>query len=202
MPPEHSDWPGQQQPQAGSSGPGPAGFAQAGLAEAPASDGPAAASTLVGRTRSAEHTLQSGKTYRIGRDPPSDIIVDDARVSWRHSVLRAQGDGWLLEDVGSTNGTFVGLQRIDRVPITANCVVRLGNPAAGPALRSIPQPAPPAPAVRQAQAAAPAAAASPFAPPAPLEPAAPRRPDPPSQAPPPPARPRQFPPPQAPPPRP
>src|SRR3974390_2403998 len=182
MPPEHSDWPGQQQPQAGSSGPGPAGFAQAGLAEAPASDGPAAASTLVVRTRSAEHTLQSGKTYRIGRDPPSDIIVDDARVSWRHSVLRAQGDGWLLEDVGSTNGTFVGLQRIDRVPITANCVVRLGNPDDGPVLRCMPQPGPPAPAVRQAQAAAPAAGAPPLAP---------LRARPPPAAPPPPPRPRR-----------
>src|SRR3974377_2356240 len=109
MPPEHSDWPGQQQPQAGSSGPGPAGFAQAGLAEAPAPAGPAAASTLVVRTRSAEHTLQSGKTYRIGRDPTSDIIVDDARVSWRHKVVRAPGGGWVLGGVGGTTGTFGGV---------------------------------------------------------------------------------------------
>src|ERR1700752_3727691 len=115
MPPEHSDWPGQQQSQAGSMGPGPAGFAQAGLAEAPASAGTA----LVVRTRSAEQTLHGGKTYRIGRDPKSDIFVDDSRVSWRHGVLRFEGNGWLLEDVGSTNGTFVGTQRIDRFSITA-----------------------------------------------------------------------------------
>jgi pSer/pThr/pTyr-binding forkhead associated (FHA) protein len=73
MPPEHSDWPVQQQPQAGSIGVGPAGFGQAGLAEAPVSAAPAAASTLVVRTRSAEHTLHRGQTYRIGRDPKSDI---------------------------------------------------------------------------------------------------------------------------------
>src|SRR6516164_3588038 len=130
MPPEHSDWPGPQQPQAGSVGPGQAGFA-----EAPASAAPA----LVVRTRSAERTLHGGSTYRIGRDPKSDIVVADSRVSWRHGTLRVEGDGWLLEDVGSTNGTFVGLQRMDRIPITGDCVVRLGNPDDGPVLRCMPQ---------------------------------------------------------------
>jgi ABC transport system ATP-binding/permease protein len=197
-------------------GPGPAGFAQAGLAEAPASAGPAGASAvpaLVVRTRSAEQTLRGGKTYRIGRDPKSDIVVDDSRVSWRHGVLRLEGNGWLLEDVGSTNGTFVGTQRIDRVPIAADCVVRLGNPDDGPILRCVPQ-APPV--ERQAERAAPVAAvaaAAAFTPAAPVEPVAPFEaappfePAPPRQAPPPqaaapaPAPPRPFPPP-APPPRP
>src|SRR5580693_3569873 len=142
MPPEHSDWPGQQQPQAGSPGPGPAGFAQAGLVEPPAPAGPAgepAAPALVVRTRSSERTLYGGSSYRIGRDPKSDIVMADSRVSWRHGVLRVEGDGWLLEDVGSTNGTFVGLQRIERIPIAADCVVRLGNPDDGPILRCMPQ---------------------------------------------------------------
>src|SRR3984957_1896328 len=174
MPPEHSDWPGQQQPPAGSPGPAPAGFAQAGLAEAPASAGPAggpvgssAVPALVVRTRSSERTLHGGSSYRIGRDPKSDIHVDDSRVSWKHGVLRVEGAGWLLEDVGSTNGTFVGLQRIERIPIAADCLVRLGNPDDGPILRCVPQ------------AAAPPAAARPAAPPAasPPKPAE-RRPDP------------------------
>ncbi|MGH3203526.1 MAG: FHA domain-containing protein, partial [Streptosporangiaceae bacterium] len=142
MPPEHSDWPGQQQPQAGSPGPAPAGFAQAGLAEAPPSSGPAVPALVV-RTRSSERTLYGGSKYRIGRDPKSDIVVDDSRVSWRHGVLRVEGDGWLLEDVGSTNGTFVGLQRIERIPIAADCVVRLGNPDDGPILRCMPRAAAP-----------------------------------------------------------
>jgi ABC-type multidrug transport system ATPase subunit len=183
-------------------GPGPAGFAQAGLAEAPASAGPAGASAvpaLVVRTRSAEQTLRGGKTYRIGRDPKSDIVVDDSRVSWRHGVLRFEGNGWLLEDVGSTNGTFVGTQRIDRVPIAADCVVRLGNPDDGPILRCVPQ-APPV--ERQAERAAPVAAvaaAAAFTPAAPVEPVAPFEAAPPFEPAPPfqPAPPRQAPPPQA-----
>src|SRR5580704_6840395 len=149
MPPERSDWPGQQPPQAGSPGPAPAGLAQAGLAEAPASAGPAggpagsaggtAVPALVVRTRSSERTLYGGSSYRIGRDPKSDIVMADSRVSWRHGVLRVEGGQWLLEDIGSTNGTFVGLQRIERIPIAADCVVRLGNPDDGPILRCVPQ---------------------------------------------------------------
>jgi ABC-type multidrug transport system ATPase subunit len=101
--------------------------------------------TLVVRTRSSERTLHGGTSYRIGRDPNSDIVMADSRVSWRHGVLRVDGDGWLLEDLGSTNGTFVGLQRIERVPIAADCVVRLGNPDDGPVLRCMLQAAAPAP---------------------------------------------------------
>src|ERR1700740_2237908 len=114
MPPEHSDWPGQQQPQAGSAGPGQAGLAQAGLAEAPASGGPAAASAvpaLVVRTRSAERTLPGGSIYRIGRDPKSDIFVADSRVSWRHGTLRVEGNGGLLEDARRPKRAFGGTQR-------------------------------------------------------------------------------------------
>jgi ABC transport system ATP-binding/permease protein len=151
MPSEHVDWPGQQPPQAGSLGPSPAGFAQAGLAEAaPPQDRTAAGSALpalVVRTQRSEHNLRGGTTYSIGRDPESDIAVPDTRVSWRHGVLQIDGGGWVLEDVGSTNGTFVGLQRVTRFAITSDCVVKLGNPDDGPVLRFILQAAvPPVPA--------------------------------------------------------
>jgi ABC transport system ATP-binding/permease protein len=151
MPSEPFDWPGQQPPQAGSPSPAAAGFAHAGLAEAaplPAgSAGGSALPDLLVRTQRSEHMLHGGTTYRIGRDPESDIVVADTRVSWRHGVLQVDGGGWVLEDIGSTNGTFVGVQRVNRVPISSDCVVRLGNPDDGPVLRCTPQAvAPPAPA--------------------------------------------------------
>jgi ABC transport system ATP-binding/permease protein len=165
MPPEHFDWSDRQPPQAG---PSPAGFAQAGLAEAaPRSAGPAsgpAVPPLVVRTRRSDHTLHAGATYSIGRDPSSDIVVLDSRVSWRHGVIRVEGGGWLLEDLGSTNGTFVGLQRVDRVPIVHESVVRLGNPEDGPDLRfmleapAAAQPGPAQPGAAQPGAAQPGAA--------------------------------------------
>ena len=87
--------------------------------------------------------MTAGTTYHIGRDPKSDIVMTDSRVSWQHGVLRVDGDTWIIEDLGSTNGTFLGLQRLDRIEIGAECVVRLGNPDDGPVLRCVPQgPAP------------------------------------------------------------
>ena len=58
-------------------------------------------------------------------------MIDEARVSWRHAVLRLEGSTWLLEDVGSTNGTFLGAERVKRVEITKDCVLRLGHPDDG-----------------------------------------------------------------------
>ena len=101
---------------------------------------------LVVRTRRSDHRLQAGTTYRIGRDPKSDIIMTDSRVSWRHAELRIDRDGWIIEDLGSTNGTFLGQEQLGRIQIRAACVVRLGNPDDGPVLRCMPQ-APAAPPV-------------------------------------------------------
>ena len=89
--------------------------------------------------------MKAGTAYRIGRDPKSDIVMTDSRVSWRHGVMRVDGGTWIIEDLGSTNGTFLGLQRLDRIEVSAECVVRLGNPDDGPVLRCVPQ-VPPRPA--------------------------------------------------------
>ncbi|MBV9446089.1 MAG: FHA domain-containing protein [Streptosporangiaceae bacterium] len=98
---------------------------------------------LVVRTRRSDHKFREGRAYRIGRDPESDIVMTDSRVSWKHGVLRVEGEGWVLEDAGSTNGTFLGARRVNRIEIGADCVVRLGNPDDGPILRFMPQLAPP-----------------------------------------------------------
>ncbi len=138
-----------------------------------------------------DRVLQAGSTYRIGRDPEADIVVADARVSWQHAILEQQGNGWLLQDAGSTNGTFVERQRIRQVAITGSCAVRFGHPDDGPLLTCalIGAPAlPDAGAIRvQAATAAwqpdappvripsPEVAVVPVAPAAPTPPAAPQR---------------------------
>ena len=65
--------------------------------------------------------------------------MTDSRVSWRHGELLFDGGAWIIKDLGSTNGTFLGPQRLDRIEIGADCVVRLGNPDDGPVLRCVPQ---------------------------------------------------------------
>ncbi len=133
---------------------------------------------LVVRTRRSDHTLRAGTSYRVGRDPASDICLTDSRVSWRHGVLRVDHGEWVFEDVGSRNGTFAGPQRVGRLPIAGDCVIRLGNADDGPVLRCMPQAAPAA-AAGPPPPAAPAAdwwrAQPPEAPAAePARPAAPR----------------------------
>ncbi len=86
------------------------------------------------RTPDSERSLSAGRSYFVGRDPQADIVVNDSRVSWRHAVLRLDGSTWLLEDVGSTNGTFQGSNRVQRLSISSTCAVRLGHPNDGPAL--------------------------------------------------------------------
>jgi ABC transport system ATP-binding/permease protein len=81
-----------------------------------------------------EKTLRPGPSYRVGRDPQSDIVIDDTRVSWNHAVLRSEDGTWLIEDCGSTNGTFVAAQKIGRFQITGDCVLRFGSRADGPAM--------------------------------------------------------------------
>jgi len=61
-------------------------------------------------------------------------VIADARVSWRHAVLRLEDGHWVLVDRASTNGTYAGNQRVDRIEIEGECLVRLGHPANGPAL--------------------------------------------------------------------
>lgn len=48
----------------------------------------------------------------IGRDVNNDIVVNDAEVSRTHTRLTLQGEGYLAEDLASTNGTFINGQRL------------------------------------------------------------------------------------------
>jgi ABC transport system ATP-binding/permease protein len=109
--------------------------------------------------------MKPGTTYSIGRDPKSDIVMTDSRVSWRHAVMRVDGGGWIIEDLGSTNGTFLGLQRLDRIELGAECVVRLGNPDDGPILRCAPAAAPARPDHQGTELSVPPAPPVPEAPP-------------------------------------
>jgi ABC-type multidrug transport system ATPase subunit len=94
-----------------------------------------AAPPLLVRTAHSVHRLESGREYRIGRDDRADIPLADARVSWEQAVLRAEGPVWVLEDLGSGAGTFVGADRVGRLEITLPYIVRFGDSVDGPLLR-------------------------------------------------------------------
>ncbi|UUU34927.1 FHA domain-containing protein [Streptomyces sp. CA-210063] len=79
-------------------------------------------------------TLDPSRAYTLGRDPQGDIVFDDARVSWRHATISFSGRSWVIEDHGSTNGTFVQGQRIHQLEIGPGSAVHLGNATDGPRL--------------------------------------------------------------------
>ncbi|MBN2388825.1 MAG: FHA domain-containing protein [Anaerolineales bacterium] len=61
----------------------------------------------------------AGKTYpldqpevTIGRDTTNTIPINDAEISRKHARLILKGNEYIIEDFGSTNGTFVSGQRI------------------------------------------------------------------------------------------
>ncbi|MGW6062903.1 FHA domain-containing protein [Streptomyces sp. NPDC055189] len=79
-------------------------------------------------------TLDPSRSYTLGRDPQGDLALDDARVSWRHATISWSGRTWVIEDHGSTNGTFVQGQRIHQMEIGPGSAVNLGNATDGPRL--------------------------------------------------------------------
>ncbi|MEU2509962.1 FHA domain-containing protein [Streptomyces sp. NPDC007863] len=79
-------------------------------------------------------TLEPSRSYTLGRDPQGDLVIDDARVSWRHATISWNGRSWAIEDHGSTNGTFVAGQRLQQLEIGPGTAVHLGNPTDGPRL--------------------------------------------------------------------
>ncbi|MCF3964234.1 ABC transporter ATP-binding protein/permease [Streptomyces fuscigenes] len=79
-------------------------------------------------------TLDPSRSYTLGRDPQGDLVVDDARVSWRHATIAWNGRGWAIEDHGSTNGTYARGQRVQQLELGPGSAVHLGNATDGPLL--------------------------------------------------------------------
>lgn len=108
--------------------------------------------------------------YTIGREAGNDIIINDPQVSRHHARLTLQGSAYVLEDLGSTNGTFVNGRRVSGpVSLAAGDMVGLGDTvvlaASGAADAAATQ-------VARAQAVPPTAPSMPAARPAAPKPAA------------------------------
>lgn len=79
------------------------------------------------RWSGGERTFGAGPPITVGRDVTSMIRLSDDRVSRRHAEVRPTPDGWLLVDVGSTAGLYVGNERVTELIITRPTVVRFGS---------------------------------------------------------------------------
>jgi pSer/pThr/pTyr-binding forkhead associated (FHA) protein len=86
------------------------------------------------KTGSGASFRSGGKSFEVGdgasvlgRDPDCDIPVEDPRVSWRHASVKLKGGSYVIEDLGSRNGTWLNEERIaGRSELRDEDVVRVG----------------------------------------------------------------------------
>lgn len=72
----------------------------------------------------------TGKPIFIGRANDSTLVLTDDYASTRHARISETNGVWYLEDLGSTNGTYVGQSKVDGpVPLEAGVAIRIGKTA-------------------------------------------------------------------------
>ena len=78
----------------------------------------------------------TGHTFTLGTDPviigregpTAKFVIADPAVSRRHAQISRQDDGYVIEDLNSTNGTFINAQRVvGAVPLTPGDLIELGT---------------------------------------------------------------------------
>lgn len=72
--------------------------------------------------------LNPSAPITVGRANDSTLVVTDDYASSRHARIYAQDGNWIVEDLGSTNGTYVGRNKVTRpVPVPLNTPIRVGK---------------------------------------------------------------------------
>ena len=89
---------------------------------------PLARRSAAARSNVGERADLENAPVLIGRGSDAGIKLDDDYVSTRHARIAASGDQWFVEDLGSTNGTYIGTVRITQpTTITLGTQVRIGK---------------------------------------------------------------------------
>jgi len=71
--------------------------------------------------------LQEGVGVVVGRDPSADLVIPERSLSRRHARFTLERGDVLVEDMGSTNGTFLGGQQVKRGVLKPGEEVMLGE---------------------------------------------------------------------------
>ena len=73
-------------------------------------------------------TMSLGDHLKIGRSTDCQLILDDDYVSTRHARIFRSGEGYLVEDLNSTNGTYLNNERLSSpTPFTPADTLRIGR---------------------------------------------------------------------------
>ena len=75
-----------------------------------------------------ERRLLKADALTIGRDASNDLVLlDDPKVSRSHAELQLRDEQWILQDLGSSNGTRVNQRRVQRHPLRDGDRIQLGS---------------------------------------------------------------------------
>jgi pSer/pThr/pTyr-binding forkhead associated (FHA) protein len=70
----------------------------------------------------------SDSPVTLGRGHDCTLVLDDDYASTHHARLVPQGEGWVVEDLGSTNGTYLGRAKVSRpTPVPVGTPIRIGK---------------------------------------------------------------------------
>jgi pSer/pThr/pTyr-binding forkhead associated (FHA) protein len=72
------------------------------------------------------YPLDPSQGMILGRSPSNGVYLRDRNVSRAHCLMRIEGEECIIEDLGSTNGTFVNGERITETTLKPGDVVRVG----------------------------------------------------------------------------
>jgi hypothetical protein len=67
------------------------------------------------------------RPFVVGRSREADLVVCDESVSRRHAHIVRTTDGFMLADLGSTNGTWLSGRRVGQVEVSAGDLIELGE---------------------------------------------------------------------------
>lgn len=71
-------------------------------------------------------SLGPGRTT-IGRRPYNDVVLEHPTASGEHAVVQVEDGGVFIEDLGSTNGTYVNGVRVQRQAMSSNDIIEIGK---------------------------------------------------------------------------
>ena len=71
--------------------------------------------------------LEPGKTYVLGRDASSDIPIYSDRISRSHLQFSFENKGWIIKDLDSSNGSFIGSEKIEIHQVVKGVTIDLGG---------------------------------------------------------------------------
>lgn len=71
--------------------------------------------------------VQEKNVISIGRTSDNDLVINNIKVSRKHAQLEKKGDEWFLEDLDSSNGTYINGSKIKRERVTPKDVITIGG---------------------------------------------------------------------------